>query len=380
MKEIKNKIITISGEPVSGKSTVVKLIRDKYEKMGNKVQIISVGNIFRQLIQEEYYRTYPDRKNVSLTEIQTDEDFKEKRNQIDQMVDGEIARRGQLINQTEQPNNVYIIDSRLAWNNIPDSYAVRLTVNENIAGKRVFDDQTRGVEDKFISLDEAIEQTRKRKLSEIQRYKERYGVDLTNPDNYDLIVDTSFSNPRELAQIIVEGEQNYRTGKYYPKTWKSPALFLPAQNIRDTIGTSAFGNNIEGLTESIKKNGYDFDAGEVTTLEYEGNTYLKEGHHRTIAALAAGKTLIPYYTEHKDDEYTKTFLNNGFSISDYYDWEETIRSGAKLGGIHSLENFDILEYFDIVKLVNRNKRISEPNQKQESSPKQGLNQNQEPEL
>ena len=189
MKKIRNKIITISGEPVSGKSTVVKLIRDKYEKMGYKVQIISVGNIFRQLIQEEYYRTYPDRKNVSLTDIQTDEDFKEKRNRIDKMVDSEVARRGQLINEAEHPNNVYIIDSRLAWSNIPESYAIRLTVNEKIAGQRVFNDQTRGVEDKFYSLDEAIEQTRKRKLSEIERYKERYGVDLTNPDNYDLILE-----------------------------------------------------------------------------------------------------------------------------------------------------------------------------------------------
>lgn len=352
MKRIRNKIITISGEPVSGKSTVVELIRDKYEKMGYKVQIISVGNIFRQLIQEEYYRTYPDRKNVSLTDIQTDEEFKEKRNQIDKMVDSEVARRGQLINETEQPNNVYIIDSRLAWSNIPDSYAVRLTVNEKIAGQRVFNDQTRGVEDKFYSLDEAIEQTRKRKLSEVQRYKERYGVDLTNPDNYDLIVDTSFSNPRELAQIIVEGEENYRTDKYYPKTWKNTAMFLPSQRFQETIAPSFAGNTLHGLTQKIKKKGYNYDFGEIDVLEFNGNSYIKEGHHRALAALAAGKTLIPYYIEHKEDDYARTYVDKVLGLSDYCDWEEGIRGSAKLGGVKCLEDFDITSVFDIEKLLN----------------------------
>ena len=34
LKEIKNKIITISGEPVSGKSTVVREIKELYEEKG----------------------------------------------------------------------------------------------------------------------------------------------------------------------------------------------------------------------------------------------------------------------------------------------------------------------------------------------------------
>lgn len=352
MKKIRNKIITISGEPVSGKSTVVKLIRDKYEKMGYKVQIISVGNIFRQLIQEEYYRTYPDRKNVSLTDIQTDEDFKEKRNRIDKMVDSEVARRGQLINEAEHPNNVYIIDSRLAWSNIPESYAIRLTVNEKIAGQRVFNDQTRGVEDKFYSLDEAIEQTRKRKLSEIERYKERYGVDLTNPDNYDLIVDTSFSNPRELAQIIVDGEENYRTGKYYPKYWKNTAMFLPSQTYINTIAKSPVGTTIDSLAQSIKKKGFNYNLGDICALEYNGNTYIIDGHHRALASLSSGKTLIPYFIEHKDDEYAKTYVDKILSLSDYYDWEDGVRGSAKNGGIDDLKEFDITKVFDLEKLLN----------------------------
>ena len=72
MEKIKNKIITISGEPASGKSTVVREIKNKYEKIGYTVHIISVGNVFRELVKKEYLKKYPDRTNVSLADIQND--------------------------------------------------------------------------------------------------------------------------------------------------------------------------------------------------------------------------------------------------------------------------------------------------------------------
>ena len=207
MNQIKNKIITISGEPASGKSTVVKHLKSEYEKMGFNVHIISVGHTFRDLAKKEYLKMYPDRTDANLADIQTDPSFIAKRDMIDKMVDGEVAKRGNEINSVERPNDVYIIDSRLAWSNVPESYAVRLMVNENIAGDRVFKDKTRGKEDQYDSVEEAITKTRERKLAEISRYKQRYGVDLTNPDNYDLIVDTSYSKSDELADIIINGEE-----------------------------------------------------------------------------------------------------------------------------------------------------------------------------
>ena len=213
MENIRNKIITISGEPASGKSTVVKEIKSKYEKKGFNVYIISVGDVFRETVKKEYLKRYPDRTNVSLADIQNDKEFMAKLQSIDGLIDDEIARKGKEINEKERPNDVYIIDSRLAWSNVPDSYAIRLTVNEAIAGKRVFNDTTRGSEDQYETVDEAIQKTRKRKLGEIERYKEKY---------YDLVVDTSYTNTQELADIIVSGEEAYRTGKSYPKYWANP--------------------------------------------------------------------------------------------------------------------------------------------------------------
>ena len=64
LEKIKNKIITISGEPASGKSTVVKEIKSKYENEGYTVHIISVGDVFREMVKKEYLKKYPDRTNV----------------------------------------------------------------------------------------------------------------------------------------------------------------------------------------------------------------------------------------------------------------------------------------------------------------------------
>ena len=46
MENIRNKIITISGEPASGKSTVVKEIKSKYEKQGfNIIEVLTSKNM-----------------------------------------------------------------------------------------------------------------------------------------------------------------------------------------------------------------------------------------------------------------------------------------------------------------------------------------------
>lgn len=227
MNKVRNRIITISGEPASGKSTLVKELKNRYEEMGYNVHIISVGNTFRELVKKEYLKMYPDREDANLADIQADETFIEKRNLIDGMVDGEVARRGREINTIERPNDVYIIDSRLAWSNVPESYAVRLTVDEQIAGERVFKDKNRGSEDIYDTVEQAIEKTRERKKIEIERYIKEYGKDLTDPKNYDLIVDTSYSKIKDLAEIIIQGEEKYRNGEKYPKTWGNSAPSVP---------------------------------------------------------------------------------------------------------------------------------------------------------
>lgn len=338
MSEIKNRIITISGEPVSGKSTVVKRIKEKYEKMGFNVHIIQTGHFFREVIMEEYRKMYPDRKDAKLADVQADEAFASKRSEIDKIVDDEMRRKGIQINSVARPNDVYIIDSRLAWYNIPDSYAVRLTVDEQIAGERAFADETRGPEDRYETVEEAVRKTAERKKGEIERYKKKYGVDLSDPDNYDLIVDTAYADIDELADIIIAGEESYRAGELYPKTWASPAHFISMQIIRD-----CFEQKIKMIAQMIKENGYDAKNGTLEVAENNGVKILLNGNHRTYAGLSAGKTIFPYDIIYKDDEFSKQkeeALYNIPYLESVYDWAEGIAYyGGTLGNIKTLKGF-----------------------------------------
>ena len=347
MSEIKNKIITISGEPVSGKSTVVKKLKERYENMGYNVHVVLTGHVFRDVITREYRKMYPDRINANLADIQTDEKFASKRNEIDKMVDDEMAKKGEEINSKDRPNDVYIIDSRLAWKNIPSSFAVRLTIDEKIAGERAFADTTRGKEDRYETVDEATRKTRQRKFGEIERYKERYGVDLTNPDNYDLIVNTAYSKTEELADIIIEGEKCYREKQYFPKHWKSPALFLPSQKLGETLTTSPLGFSLEEIAESIKDNGYDYRK-PINAIEADDMTVLQDGHHRCISAILAGNTLMPYEIE---EQSSRKNIYSEINLSNMYDWEDAVKYYAKKGNNDALKEFNISKLTVLDKII-----------------------------
>lgn len=357
MKEIKNKIITISGEPASGKSTIVKGMKEKYEKMGYNVHIITTGKIFRERAKKEYLKMYPDRTDANLADIQEDVGFAGIRKKIDEKIDGDIAQIGKDINSEERPNDVYIIDSRLAWSNIPSSYAVRVTVDEKIAGKRVYNDQTRGAEDSYASEEDAIKKTKQRKLGEIERFKKQYnGLDLSKKENYDLIVDSSYSNSEEIADIIINGEKAYREGEYYPKNWSSPVMLLSTQRERDTNGQW-----IERITSEIQKYGYDPLKGTLDVVEKNGVKFLLDGNHRTMAALSTGKTVLPYTLIEDCPEYMNISIEELYSdlaMERIYSWKEGIEYyGGKKGKIEQLKNLNVLDFPGVEKIPIARKQL-----------------------
>ena len=198
-ENIKNCILTISGEPASGKSTVIKELIKIYKEQGYNVHLYSVGDFFREMAQE---------RQLSIAEFN---EYVKKREDIDRLIDNKVKEYGKRINSKKRPNDVYIFDSRLAWYNIDNSFSIRLTVDNVIAGKRVFNDSTRGNEDKYNTLEEAIRDTEERKKGEIERYKERYGIDLENPNNYKMLMDTSNCTVKEIASQIIEKERQYRS-------------------------------------------------------------------------------------------------------------------------------------------------------------------------
>ena len=254
-------IISISGMPVSGKSTTIKKIIQMLEEKGydqNQIHLVSTGQEFRTYFNfiidimknvnnmnaiasncknpkiKELLKDINFRKTLinSIVEIRKSgykienfnveqannlESLKDLRYIIDTKIDNDIKKLGEQI-QAENSKDFWTIDSRLAFHNIPSSFAVRLVVDEDVAAKRLLADSSRGKEDNNYKNEKEAKQTiSKRRKGEVTRYLERYNVDLEDLENYDLIVDTSYSNVDDIASVILDCYNKYKNNEYFGK-------------------------------------------------------------------------------------------------------------------------------------------------------------------
>ena len=199
MDKIRNKIIALSGQPVTGKGTTTKALIEKLEKDGYKaenIHVISTGNEFRryfnilidfirnlnndekmkELSETEEMKDLMkslerrvhlintiskirnsdiDLENFSIEQANNLDELKEIRSIIDTLIDEGIKRTGEEINSVNRPDEIWIVDSRLAFSNIPDAFSVRLTTTPEVAAKRLLNDSSRGKEDSsYKSLEE----------------------------------------------------------------------------------------------------------------------------------------------------------------------------------------------------------------------------------
>lgn len=353
--KFKNKIITISGEPVTGKGTNVKALKEKLLKKGYKeenIHIITAGHEFRdyfnsiidfianiddvkkaeELAEKEEIKTIMENKEyrekftkailklkannkkfnstISIEQANNIPELADVRSIVDTIIDGNIEKKGIEINKEHRPEEVWIIDSRLAFKNIPNSFKVRLTCRPDVAGKRLLGDTSRGKEDnKYKDLDDAIDQREKRRIGEIKRYKERKGIDLTNEDNYDLIIDTSYSTVDDISDTILLCLDRYTEGKEFTKNWTSPITLVGTQFVGSTCESSykrmqkedgtiiTGGTSLEDWIKFFKENtfnphpDYALKVNEIDGIRFLSNG---DGHHRNFGMVAAGKTLVPY--------------------------------------------------------------------------------------
>lgn len=344
MNDIRNKIIALSGQPVTGKGTTTKVLIKKLEEKGyesDNIHVISTGNEFRhyfniiidfiknidnpdkikeisntlemkELMSNTERRLFLintisrlrthgiDLSNFSIEQANNLDELKEIRAVVDELIDDGIKRKGEEINSKERPDEIWIVDSRLAFHNIPDAFSVRLTATPEVAAKRLFNDKSRGKEDSsYSSLEEAKLAREKRRIGEQKRYKVRYGVDLENPDNYDLIIDTSYASIDDEANTILKCLSYYIDGKPFTKNWTSPKTLLPMQGIRETAGRATY--TFDEMVDTIDKEGYLPDK-PIEVVEANGYKGIIEGHHRNFAMADLGKTLVPYEVIAKDDE------------------------------------------------------------------------------
>lgn len=183
----KNNKVSITGDLGSGKSTVCTLIKEKYG-----FDVYSTGAIQRSLAEKYGMSTLQFNK------------YMESHPEIDQEIDDTLTRIG-------KENDKIILDSRMAWHFVPDSFKVYLSVELDTAASRIIEAQ-RGSVESYSSHEDAKTKILQRKSSENLRYSTKYGVDCSNLDNYDIVIDTTHMTPQEEADIIVSQLILWRDG------------------------------------------------------------------------------------------------------------------------------------------------------------------------
>ena len=179
-------IITITGKPCSGKGTVAKEFCKKHN-----FEYICTGDMFRSYAKQFGYDNI-----LSFQE----QDSRVK--QIDKLVDDKVAEIGKT-----RANENIVIDSRLAWYFVPNSFKVFIDVDNVTAGERLLS-ANRDTE-KSSSLEDAITMLQSRWNVENERYLELYQVNNLNLNNYDFVIDSSKLTPEKVVEEIHESYSNF---------------------------------------------------------------------------------------------------------------------------------------------------------------------------
>ena len=179
MANVRKVKISITGDLGSGKSTVCKLIMEQYG-----LKVYSIGGIQRSLAQKY---------NMSILDFNK---YMETHTEIDEEIDNELSEIGRR-------DEDMILDSRMAWHFVPQSFKVYLAVDINTAVERICT-ANRGEVEYYTSLEDAKTKILQRKSSENYRYLSKYKVDCSDMNNYDIIIDTTCRTPQEAADIIME--------------------------------------------------------------------------------------------------------------------------------------------------------------------------------
>ena len=187
------KIITITGDLGSGKSTVSDIL----------CKHLNYEYIYTGKIQREIASRY----NMTTLELNQ---YAETHPEIDDEVDATFKSLNEATH--------LIVDSRLAWFFIPKSFKVFLKTDLAVSVSRISNDSQRENE-RYLSKEDAANKIIARKLSENKRYMELYGADCADLSNFDLIIDTSFITPERVADIIIEEFNLWLASREYSKSF-----------------------------------------------------------------------------------------------------------------------------------------------------------------
>lgn len=184
-------IISISGLPGSGKSTIAKMLA---EKLG--FERFYMGAIMRQIA---------DDKGITLLDLM-------KRAETDSSIDEDVDK---YVTDLGKQKDDFIIESRTAFYFIPQSFKVFVKVDFDEAAKRIWKDlqkntDDRKTEERAKSVEELIEKLKERNEVDIARYQKYYGFDFTNESNYDFVINSTNLPPEEVFERVLSKVERFK--------------------------------------------------------------------------------------------------------------------------------------------------------------------------
>ncbi|MBM5789738.1 hypothetical protein FJZ23_01460 [Candidatus Parcubacteria bacterium] len=176
-------ILTLTGLPGAGKSTIAKLLSERLQ-----IPWYSMGDLRGKLARERGL-SIDELNALGETEAFTDKD-----------VDAYQTKLGK-----EQDN--FIVDGRLSWHFIPHSFKIFLDINEDEAARRIFSAAKQGLrkdEKPYGSVEEVKKRVKSRIASDQKRYQKYYGLTYLDRRHYHLVIDTTDLTPAQIVERVLD--------------------------------------------------------------------------------------------------------------------------------------------------------------------------------
>ncbi len=165
-------IITVSGPPGSGKSTLSMKIAEHFN-----LELVSSGNVFRAMAKE---------KGVGLEEFGHIAE-------ADPAIDKEIDRQQVELSKTKED---FLFEGRLSGWLIDADLKIMLKTDVGVRARRIAGREN-------ISIQQAMHETMVRQKSEAKRYMEYYDIDISDLTLYDLVIESSVWDPDATANVAI---------------------------------------------------------------------------------------------------------------------------------------------------------------------------------
>jgi predicted cytidylate kinase len=169
-------VITLSGVPGTGTTTIAKLLSKKLN-----LKLVYIGETFRT-IAREYKMTLEEFGKFAKDNPEIDKELDDR--QLALARTGNIILEGRLSGWMVKKNGI-------------NAFSILLTADLETRIKRIM-----GREGKAYS--EVKEEILNREQVELNRYLELYSINYQNPAHYSMVIDTTHLTPEEIIKIITD--------------------------------------------------------------------------------------------------------------------------------------------------------------------------------